>query len=595
MAIPQSFIMQLRQTADIEDVMSSYCSITRAGRNQKCLCPFHSEKTPSLVIYPDTQSFYCFGCGAGGDVITFIMKIENLDYVEAVRFLARRYHMEIPDEGGEDRLYRMRTRIYELNREAARFFHSCLLSPVGKEGLSYLTGRGLSEKTIRTYGLGFAPQGWDNLINHLRAKGFTMDEMIAAAVVIKSSRSGNVRFYDQFRNRVTFPIIDLRGNVIAFGGRVLDDSKPKYLNSADTPVFKKSRNLFSLNLAKNQIENKRLILAEGYMDVISIYQAGFHNVVATLGTALTEEQARLMAQYADEVIISYDSDVAGQRASERAITLLSQAGITTRVIAMSGAKDPDEYIKKYGATRFKFLLDGANNPMDFELLKIRNEVDIHTEEGKLAYLRRGISVLAKLRNPLERDVYAGKLAEETGVSKATILDQVGGVMKQEQRTARRREWNEIQTGRTFYQDRINPQKASHLKAAVAEEQILVYLFKNPDVLRTVEELLLPEDFVTDFNRRVFTLILEKGKETDRIDLSVLAGELKPEEMGKISGLLAKSREMDNSKQQLLDSIQVLKDNREQLKPTDLKEGGTQELLRFYEQQKQKKTGGRKLL
>ena len=295
MAIPSSFIMQLRQTADIQDIVSSYCSITRAGRNQKCLCPFHSEKTPSMVIYPDTQSFYCFGCGAGGDVITFIMKIENLDYVEAVRFLARRYHMEIPDEAGDDRAYRMRTRILELNRETARFYHKCLLSPAGKEGLAYLKGRQLSEKTITTYGLGFAPMGWDNLINHLRSKGFTMDEMIAAAVVARSDRGGRVRFYDQFRNRVMFPIIDLRGNVIAFGGRVMDDSKPKYLNSADTPVFKKSRNLFSLNLAKTQVQDRKLILAEGYMDVISIYQAGFHNVIATLGTALTEEQARLIS------------------------------------------------------------------------------------------------------------------------------------------------------------------------------------------------------------------------------------------------------------------------------------------------------------
>lgn len=588
MAIPNSFIMQLRQTADIEDVMSSYCSISRAGRNQKCLCPFHSEKTPSLVVYPDTQSFYCFGCGAGGDVITFIMKIENLDYVEAVRFLARRYNMEVPNESGEDRVYQMRTRIFELNRETARFFHACLLSPAGKEGLAYLTGRGLSEKTIRTYGLGFAPQGWDNLVGHLRSKGFTMDEMIAAAVVAKSDRNGRVRFYDQFRNRVMFPIIDLRGNVIAFGGRVMDDSKPKYLNSADTPVFKKSRNLFSLNLAKNQIENRKLILAEGYMDVISIYQAGFHNVVATLGTALTEEQARLMAQYADEVVISYDSDVAGQRASERAITLLSQAGITTRVLAITGAKDPDEYIKKFGSARFKLLLEGANKPMDFELLKIKKEVDIKTDEGKLAYLRQGVLVLARLKNSLEREVYAGKLAEETGVSKAAILDQVGGIIKKEVRTAKKREWNEVQSGRALYQDRINPQKASHLKAAMAEEQILVYLLRNPDGLKTALNFLTSEDFVTDFNRRVFTIIIQKGQETGEVDLSVLASELKPEEMGKISGLLAKSREMDNTRQQLLDSIQVLKDNRERLKPADLKDGGTEELKRFYEQQKQKK-------
>lgn len=588
MAIPNSFIQQLRLTADIEDVMSSYCSIARAGRNQKCLCPFHSEKTPSMVVYPDTQSFYCFGCGAGGDVITFIMKIENLDYPEAIRFLARRYNLTVPDSGGEDRAYQMRTRILELNRETARFFHTCLLSPAGKEGLDYLTARGLSEKTIKTYGLGFAPQGWDNLIGHLRAKGFTMDEMIAAAVVARSDRNGKVRFYDQFRNRVMFPIIDLRGSVIAFGGRVMDDSKPKYLNSADTPVFKKSRNLFSLNLAKTQVENRTLILAEGYMDVISIYQAGFHNVIATLGTALTEEQSRLVSQYAEQVIISYDSDVAGQRASERAITLLSQAGVATRVLAMQGAKDPDEYIKKFGATRFKLLLEGANNPMEFELLKIRNTVDLNTDDGKLTYLRHGVSALAKLKNPLEREVYAGKLAEETSVAKATILEQVGGVMKREVRAAKKREWNEIQTGRALYQDRVNPQKATHLKAAMAEEGILVYLLRNPDAVERAAERLTPEHFVTDFNRRVFTEIVGKTREGLHVDLGVLAGVLNPQEMGKISGLLAKSHEIDNTGQQMLDYIDVLTAQREKITPAELANAGGEELARYYEKLKESK-------
>ncbi len=590
MAIPSSFIMQLRQTADIQDIVSSYCSITRAGRNQKCLCPFHSEKTPSMVIYPDTQSFYCFGCGAGGDVITFIMKIENLDYVEAVRFLARRYHMEIPDEAGDDRAYRMRTRILELNRETARFYHKCLLSPAGKEGLAYLKGRQLSEKTITTYGLGFAPMGWDNLINHLRSKGFTMDEMIAAAVVARSDRGGRVRFYDQFRNRVMFPIIDLRGNVIAFGGRVMDDSKPKYLNSADTPVFKKSRNLFSLNLAKTQVQDRKLILAEGYMDVISIYQAGFHNVIATLGTALTEEQARLISQYAEQVIISYDSDVAGQRASERAITLLSQAGVATRVLAMSGAKDPDEYIKKFGPTRFKLLLEGANNPVEFELFKVKKTLDMNTEDGKLTYLRQSVSALARLSNPFEREIYAGKIAEETGVSKAIILEQVQGVMKRERYADRKREWNEVQSGRALYQDRVNPQKATNLKAAMAEEGVLVYLFKNPDAVDEVAARLKPEYFVTDFNRRVYELILQKAGEQHTVDLASLSGELNPQEMGKISGLLAKNHDMQNSRQMLDDYLQVLEELHEKPKPSDLAQAGEEELEAYYERLKQKKGG-----
>lgn len=585
MAIPESFILQLKQTLDIEDVVSSYCSITRSGRNQKCLCPFHSEKTPSMVIYPDTQSFYCFGCQAGGDAISFIMRIENLDYPEAVRFLARRAGLEVPEGARDDSVYQLRNRILEINRETARFFHSCLLSPGGKQGLDYLRGRGLSDKTITTYGLGFAPQSWDMLITHLKSKGFQLSEMIAAAVVAKGKKGG---YYDQFRNRVMFPIIDLRGNVIAFGGRVMDDSRPKYLNSADTAVFKKSRNLFSLNFAKTQAQDRRLILAEGYMDVISIYQAGFHNVVATLGTALTDEQARLISQYADQVVIAYDSDGPGQAASQRAISLLSEVGVVTRVIAMSGAKDPDEYIKKFGATRFKMLLDGANNPVEFELLKFRKTVDMDTDDGKLAYLRKGISVLSGLKNPLERELYAAKLAEEAGVTRDTVLSQVNSLVKKQKRIAAKREWNDIQSGRQLYQDRVNPQRASHLKQALAEEGIILYLFKNPDSCDYVREKLKEEYFVTDFNRKIFSLLLEKLKNSPNVDLSMISGSLSPEEMSRVSGILAKNHEMANTREQLDDYINVLADYAASLRPKDLEQGDEETLKRYYEQLKKKK-------
>ncbi|MEG0570990.1 MAG: DNA primase, partial [Oscillospiraceae bacterium] len=374
MQIPSSFISQLVSNCDIEDIISSYVNVKHAGRNAKCICPFHSEKTPSLVVYNDTQSFFCFGCGAGGDVITFIMRIENLGYSEAVEFLARRAGMSVPD-GVDDQTSKLRSTVLEMNKEAARFFNSCLNSDVGKPGYDYFKKRNISDKIIKTYGLGYAPDSWDKLINHLKSKGYTTEQMYKAALVSKSVKSKN--YYDSFRNRVMFPIIDLRGNVIAFGGRVLDDSKPKYLNTADTVAFKKSRNLFSLNLAKNEIKDK-IILAEGYMDVITVYSAGFKNVVATLGTALTPEQARLISKYTNQVIIAYDSDNAGQAATQRAINLFSEVGITTKTLNMDGAKDPDEYIKKFGVKRFGLLIDGAENIIEYEFKKLASQCDLET-------------------------------------------------------------------------------------------------------------------------------------------------------------------------------------------------------------------------
>lgn len=498
--------------------MSSYINLKRAGRNLKAVCPFHSEKTASFVVYPESQSFYCFGCGAGGDVISFIMRAENLEYAEAVRFLARRVGMEIQEDGETDELTKLKSRIFEMNREAARFFHSALKSPAGKEGYEYFKRRGLSDKIITSYGLGYAPDSWDSLIKHLLKKGFSTNEMYQAALVQKG-RNGS--FYDQFRNRVMFPIIDLRGNVIAFGGRVLDDSKPKYLNSADTPVFKKSRNLFSLNLAKNEIKDK-LILAEGYMDVISIYSAGFKNVVATLGTALTEEQARLMSKYASQVVIAYDSDGAGQTATHRAINILSEAGLTARVLHMEGAKDPDEYIKKFGVKRFEMLIDGATDVIEHELNAVKKSVDIDTTEGKIEYLKRAVSVLAEVNNPLERDVYTGMVVEASGASFETVKAQTEILLKRKRASAKKREWQDIVTNKEVVRDRVNPEKAQNLKEAVAEEGIIAFLFDNPDYYEYMLSKIAIDDFVTDFNKRVISAMCAIKKENVEVGLSVLA-------------------------------------------------------------------------
>ena len=344
MAINDAFLSELKMRTDIMDLVSSYVSLDsrRQGRTHKGLCPFHNEKTPSFMVYEDTQSFYCFGCGAGGDAITFAMKIENLDYIEAVKLLAERAGLSMPQDGYDDSLHQKKNRILAANREAARFFHSCLLDKKNSHALNYFLNRGLTAQTIKHFGLGYAPDSWDSLIKHMRSKGFSVNELYDADLVKKSTKNGE-RFYDNFRNRMMTPIIDIRGNVIGFGGRVLDDSKPKYVNTADTLVYKKSHEVFAMNYAKNSKEDF-LIVAEGYMDVIALHQAGFTNAVACLGTALTNEQARLMKRYTDEVVLSYDSDEAGQKATKRAMQIFSDSGLKVRVLQLRGGKDPDDII-----------------------------------------------------------------------------------------------------------------------------------------------------------------------------------------------------------------------------------------------------------
>ncbi len=584
MAIPQSFIQQLVASCDIESIVSSYVNLSRDGRNKKCLCPFHSEKTPSMVVYSNTQSFYCFGCGAGGDVITFIMKIENLSYIEAIKFLANRVGMAVPDDDYNDKASYMRTRVLEINRETAKFFHACLKSPVGKVGLDYLLSRELTPQTITKYGLGFAPDGWDNLRKHLHSKGYTDEEMLAAAVVAKSAKG---RVYDQFRNRVMFPIIDLRGNVIAFGGRVMDNSKPKYLNSSDTPVFKKSRNLFSLNFAKN-VKSDRLILAEGYMDVIAINQGGFENVVATLGTALTPEQARLIASYAKEVVIAYDSDQAGQLATKRAVALLEQVGITAKVLSITGAKDPDEFIKKFGPTRFKMLLDGANNATDFEILKLKNEFDLTTEDGKYNFTKKALDLLSELTDPIQQEVYAGKISAETSIARDTIIEQVKALSARKKRAENKKQWRDIQSGKQFFGDRINPQKATNLKETLAEEGLIASLILLPGSHRKIMSEIDESFFVTDFNRKVFSSIVNKLTLQSHFDFSMLSAEFSPDEMGKISSMIAQFGDKKLDSAQVDDYIHILKQHKEKVTPDQAGQMSDDEFLKYAQQLKNKK-------
>lgn len=581
MALPENFIYELKQNNPIDTFVSSYAVLKRSGRNYACLCPFHSEKSPSCVVYTESQSFYCFGCGAGGDVITFTMKIENLSYIEAVKFLADRAGMQMPDEAKNNDFSRLKARVLEINRTAARFFHDTLTrSPEGEKGRRYFAERQLTPATIVKYGLGYAPDDWHRLHYFLRDKGYSDDELVTANLCTRSQKGA---VFDSFRDRVIFPIIDLRGNVVAFGGRIIDGSGPKYLNSSDTPVFKKSRNLFSLNFAKKS-EERRLILAEGYMDVISINQAGFENVVATLGTALTPEQARLMKQYADEIIISYDSDGPGQAATHKAINLLSEAGAETRIIKMEGAKDPDEYIKKFGAARFRQLLDRSDGAIDFELRKCASGLDLDTEQGKITYLRRCVKLLADISSPIEREVYISRLAKENGVNREMLIQQVNGLIKQNIRTADKAERQAVQT--FSVQRRANPDSTAHPKEFKAERGIIAYLAANPDELPYIESKLTPEHFVTDFNRRIYEKLAEKLKNTVEFDIMSLQSEFSADEMGKITEIVVTGRNVDINRSALDDYINIL----EEYKNKNIKIGALSDddFLDYFENLKKSK-------
>jgi len=548
------FIQQLKQYSDIERIISGYVPLSRKGRNLSGLCPFHSEKTPSFFVYPQTQSFYCFGCGAGGDVITFIRRIENLEYMEAVRFLAEKCGLTVPDSQQEDERAVQRRRILEINRETARFFHAQLMSEQGKQAYDYLTRRGRDRKIIRHFGLGYAPEGWRVLSDYLKSKGFTDEEMVAANVAVNSKR-GSV--YDRFRNRVMFPIIDLRGNVVGFGGRALDDQGAKYLNTSDTPVFKKSRNLFAMNFAKTS-KQLGLILAEGYMDVIAIHQAGFDNAIATLGTALTDEQARLISQYTDKVILAYDSDGPGQAATKRAINIFDEVGVKVSVLSMTGAKDPDEFIQKYGRERFAMLLDGSSNALEFELSKIRSRFDISTADGKVNFLKEACKLFAGIRNPVEREVYLTQIANELEIAPQAIHAQIKSLDKQalSRDRSRQRRDTDLYIGRmAAAKDDI--QRKVNLRYAMAEEGILYCLMKNPDFWKIVSARISEQDFVTDVNREIYRSmgqILEEGKPPEMMELSAV---LSPSQMGRVSAILAGAPSQRCDEEGLNDYLRIL--------------------------------------
>lgn len=581
MAVSDAFLQELRMKTDIESLISSYVDLRRRGRTLNGLCPFHNEKTPSFTVYPESQSFYCFGCGAGGDAITFVRRAENLDYIEAVKFLAQRAGMSMPEEGYDDSLSRQRKRMLEANREAARFFHSQLWQEHGEMGLSYFRQRGLSDATIRHFGLGFAPESWNALERHMTARGFTKEELYLANLLQKSQRTGN--YYDTFRNRAMIPIIDLRGNVIAFGGRVLDDSKPKYVNTADTLVYKKSQGVFALNFAKSFVKDGRLILAEGYMDVIALHQAGFENAVACLGTALTEEQARLLSRYAEEIILSYDSDEAGQAAARKAIRIFSHTGVKVRVLKLSGGKDPDEIIKKFGRERFKRLIENAENDIEYRLEKEKERYDILTADGKVDFLKAACSVLATLDEPIKIEIYAAKLADEIGVDKAVVLQQTGRIKKKLYRENNEKRFREIEKDVYGKKDAVNPQRAAHLRCAKAEEGLIALLMFNPNFYGYINKKIKPEEFVTDFNRRVFKAVGVILDRKSTVELSDFSADFLPEEMGRISQMRVSGMNSSNTLAECEDYIAAIFDERRKIQQQNPAQMTAQEMSETFKE------------
>lgn len=559
MAISDEFLNELRSRADIETTVSSYVNLKRKGRILTGLCPFHNEKTPSFTVYPETQSYYCFGCGSGGDVITFIKNIENLDYIESVKFLADKYNLDMPEDGYDNGLSKKRTMMYEANREAARFFYKMLYSKDGRHALQYYYSRGLSDATIKKFGLGYAPDSWNMLLHYLNGKGFTEQFLYEANLLRLSIKNERKIYYDAFKNRVMFPIIDLRGNVIAFSGRVLDDSKPKYVNTGDTLIYKKGSNIFAMNIAK-KTKSSSIILCEGNMDVIALHQAGFDNAVAGLGTALTEEQAHIISHYAGEVIICYDSDEAGQKATKKAIDILGKTTLKIRVIRMEGGKDPDEIIKKYGPERFRILMDGAANDIEYKLLKEREKHDVSLPSGKSDFLKGASLVLSSINSPIELDIYAARLADEFSVSKDAVLAQVAREKKNsyfKRRQERARAVNESIVNPAEKINKINPQRIKFLRAAKAEEIIIATLMNNPDLYKNLQSELNPDIFITDFNKRVFETILGRIKDGKPVGLSYISDNFTEDEVSVIAKIQTLAVDISNTAEECFDCMKVL--------------------------------------
>ena len=538
MAIDERFLDELTNRLDMIDVVSRYVKLDKKGGRWWGCCPFHNEKTPSFTVDPEKKVFYCFGCREGGGLIAFVEKIEKLEFPDAVTLLARMAGMEVPTDEREQAAYKRRGKLLNLNREAARFFHESLQGEGAKPAKEYMAARRIAPRMVSRFGLGYAPDEWDALIRAMAKKGFDKADLLDAGLAVKNDKG---RIYDRFRNRLIFPIIDVSGNVLAFGGRVLDDSKPKYLNSPESYVYHKSNNLFALNLAKNTPE-PYYIIAEGYMDVLMLHQAGFTNAVASLGTALTEEQCELLKKRTGEVILCYDSDEAGQKATERAIELLRARDVKIRVLRMKGAKDPDEFIKKNGADAFRALLEESENSSAYRLDKIRGKYDLSSDEGKLAFLNEAVTMVSGFRSAIEIELFAGKLAEITGIRRETIESEIRRAQGRRRRQTERREMRETLRPAGNAERQAGSVRYRNVRLAQAVEGVISLVSANPELFREAESRLGEEDPEEEALIHVWKAVRRSLSAGIPVNPDLLGDLLSPDERRLLSGILMKTPE-----------------------------------------------------
>ena len=564
MPFPPAFLDELAARNPIEEVVGQYVNLKRSGSNLFGLCPFHGEKTPSFSVAPDKGIYYCFGCHKGGGVINFEMEIEGLSYPDAVRALAQRVGMEVPDDEEYQSRYRKQERLWALAKEAARFFVTQLYAPTGAEGLRYAQSRGMSKGTLTRFGIGFAPDSWDSLCKAMRAKGYTDEELKDAGLVSVSQKNGNI--FDRFRNRLMFPIIDVRGNVIGFGGRVMDNSTPKYLNSPETEIFNKRKNLFALNVAK-KTKLGYLILVEGYMDAIALHQYGFDCAVASLGTSLTEEHAVLLSRYTEQVVLIYDGDEAGQNATRRAIPMLERAGLQVKVLQMRDAKDPDEFLKKFGVDRFKLLLEESSNRVEYQLRAIQKKYDLNVDEDRVKFISEAAELVSSLGNAVQREIYGNRVAEAGKISPDAMKIEVNKAFKRRQYREKRKQERIDLAPAVAAQPKSRTIRYDNVRSAMAEEIVLAQCLSDAAMIAETEGL-KPEEFSSPLLGRVFEQLQQQSRQGMVPSVAGLT-DFTGEEMAHIAGILQRNPG-PVSEQAMRDSIQVIRQMHE-FKTADTKD------------------------
>ena len=554
MAFPPSFLDELVARNPIEDVVGHYVTLKRSGSNLFGLCPFHGEKTASFSVAPDKGIYYCFGCHKGGGVINFMMELEGLSYPDAVRNLAARVGMEVPEDEQYQSRYRQQERLWALHKEAARFFHSQLYAPVGKAALEYAFGRGMSKSILTTFGVGYAPDSWDSLVKAMKAKGYTEEELKESGLVTVSQKNGNI--FDRFRDRLMFPIIDVRGNVIGFGGRIIknDPNAAKYLNSPETLIFNKRKNLFGLNLAKKSKAGS-LILVEGNIDVVTLHQYGFDNAIASLGTSLTEEQAALMTRYAEQVILIYDGDKAGQNATQRAIPILEKAGLQVKVLQLKDAKDPDEFLKKFGADKFKLLLEGSSNRVEYQLNAIARKYDIREDDQRVKFINEAAEFISTLSNAVQREVYGHRVADAAKISYDALKLEVNKAFKRRMARERKKQEKIDLAPAKNLQPRSRTIRYDNMKSAMAEETVIAMVLRSPALLDEAKQLDSGE-FSSGLLGNVYDQLRRRHDQGLDVSLGVLEG-FSSEEMSHITSVYHRQQGPVNE-QALADCIRIIK-------------------------------------